>query len=191
MAAAVFFAPVAAHAAKVHSLYFGAGLLFQNVGRTATSSTGETGLFGELNPQIAVSGRLGLGGDFFFVPGYQGVLLGKAVFDDAANITLHTFTVQASYQPGFFDLHAGTGLQLQVIAGSGGTTTLDNGNTTSQFALPGRTSTASLAVLTLGLGYSFNRSPLRLDLDGLVTGAASSERRAVSMALTVSYGVGG
>lgn len=88
---------------------------------------------------------------------------------------------------GSWDVSGGPSVVMYQIKGSGGYTTLSNGNTVSRFALPGRTETAKTMALLLGTSY--NRAPYRASLELLTEGLLSDKKRTYSVMFTLAYSI--
>jgi hypothetical protein len=176
--------------ANAQMLYLGAGTLSHNLARTSGSADAESAFLGTTYPSVFLSGRLTSGG-ITLAP-----TIGYTIFshhfkdhrlegDDSTTSILTTAVLLAS-RTGALELHGGLGMLFYRISGSGGIVEIENGTSTSNFALPARSMTSR--ALYIDLGPAMYLGPLRLDLDFLITGLFS-ERRAVSMVFALNYGV--
>ncbi len=88
------------------------------------------------------------------------------------------------------ELRLGPGIFIYNMQGAGGEVSLNNGNTTTRFYLPGLSSTATLFLVQGGLAVNFPAPTkrYRVELDGLMTGALSA-RRTFGAQLLFTYGL--
>ena len=81
----------------------------------------------------------------------------------------------------------GVGEMIYRQYGTGGTTTLNNGNSTTVFALPTGTAVSTLFSVNTGVGFILSET-LKLDLDLIVVNVMSG-KRAFNTVLTLGYGL--
>ena len=178
-----------AHAAASDSskLYLGAGAYIPYVGRlTNTSkSDGSTSFTSGTMAALSVTGQFKFYKNIGLSPLLAYTLFGHKSNDGGEKSYYLPIALRLNRRFKMLDLRAGPGVLFYSVKGSGGTATLSNGGSTSVFALPSSTASAHFYFIDLGMGVVARR--LRVDLDGLVSGALS-KRRAVSLLATASFG---
>lgn len=88
-----------------------------------------------------------------------------------------------------FDWYVGPGWVQYDIKGSGGTTELNNGTTTSVFAVPGKNS--YVGKMTTNFGVSLHTLSSRIAFDLMVENIASAKRRSQSFMVSYAFEFGG
>lgn len=181
---ATLLGPSPAHAviASTYSLFGRVGFMQDNFMRVSTADSGSKGIIGGPLPAIGLSYRIGS-----FMPGVSYTILGRSAASDTSKAKLLAFDLP--YIWSFFDsfeFKTGVGLIMKTISGEGGTVQLNNGNSTSNFARPGRSVTSTTGFLHLGAGFP-STNALRFDMDLWVSGAFSS-RRAFTLYLSAAWG---
>ena len=83
--------------------------------------------------------------------------------------------------------YLGLGEMIYRMAGTGGTTTLNNGNGQSSFGLPSGTAASTLFSISAGLEFSLSEV-LRLDIDLMGVDTFSS-KRAFNTTVSLGYGL--
>lgn len=177
-----------AEAREHHALALGSTLIMQNIGRTSGSPSGSSTLIGKVTPTLTAQAFVG-GGEFFLIPAVSFAVIGTSGAD--STVTDRILVVDAVLgmrMNELFDLHAGVGNLFHFVEGAGGTVVLNNGNSVTAFAGPGGSSTSRLFHLRAGLGVSLFSSS-RIDLDTIVTGALSGDRRAINLSLGYTVGL--
>lgn len=176
-------------AAEPRSLSFGLNVLSHGLNRVSHNPSADTSLMGttyyNLDFQLHVptswqflwSPRLIWMPDFLLPTKAPGSTVKTSFLILGSPIT---YAVNSS-----LDVSGGPALVSYQIHGPGGTTTLDNGNGTSSFALPGNTQTPRTVGLLLGTGY--NSGNWRFTGDLLTESLGSAEKRTFSLMLAVAY----
>lgn len=181
---ATLLGPTPAHAvvSSTYSLFGRVGLMQDNFMRVSTADSGSKGIIAGPMPALGLSYRIGS-----FMPGVSYTILGRSAASDTSKAKILAFDLP--YIWSFFDsfeLKTGAGLMMKSISGDGGTVQLNNGNSTSSFARPGRSVTSTTAFLHLGAGLPYSDA-VRFDMDLWVSGAFSS-RRAFTLYLSAAWG---
>lgn len=83
----------------------------------------------------------------------------------------------------------GVGIFQYEIKGKGGTIQLDNGTGTSEFYKPNKTRTSRSTYIIIGAGFPM--TGWHLDLDFIINGALSEERRSYNMSINFVYPLSG
>ena len=168
------------------SLYLGAGIIYQDANRTATTANGGSSLTGNSFFQVRAAGSLPINESWSLMPVAALTPFGAKGADADEKSSLLTIDARLTRDLGAIDLHFGPGVLFDRISGSGGTATLNNGSSTAVFGLPSGSSTARFFYVDVGIGVPL--SNFRLDLDALITDTFSS-RRAIYPTLNLSMGV--
>ena len=167
----------------------GVGFLSHGLNRVAQAPTGETSLLGTSYYNLDFQMHFPLWDEWHFSP--RIVWMPEFLYPTRApNSSVKTsfliLGLPVTYNlSSNFDFSGGLALIQYNIAGPGGTTTLQNGNGTSTFALPGRSESSK--TLGLLLGASYNSGSYRVSLDTMTEGATSNSKRTFSLMLTLSY----
>ena len=183
--------------ARAWSYDLGLGYLGQNFGFTSAQASGDAGTFGASSLTLNWNARGEIGGSGWFLnPWLAFTPLHRSDSDEAIEQRDWFFAFDLGLPLGEsnWDVRAGTGLKLQSLSGNGGLVQLDNGNSTSTFALPSYSATTLTLGLNAGVGGALPGlldGRLRLDLDTWVTGAFSSDRRAWDLLAALSWNLGG
>lgn len=183
LSATVILNPTSTHAAN---LYFGPGIFIPYAGRLSNSSTGSPSIFSPILPDLVLTGQFSSLWDFGISPVLGYTVFGHKSVDGGEKSTYLPFALRINKSFGLFDFRFGPGVLFYSISGAGGTSVQSNGSSTTTYALPSNSTTSRLLFFDMGTGINFD--PFRVDLDGLISGTFSS-RRAVSLMLTVSYGI--
>lgn len=166
-------------------LYLGAGGIAYNMSRFGQSATGETSTLGDVYPAFSLGMPLDLS-IFRVSPMAAYTLFGKTNADATKTRVLAVTLPMAIGASPTVDIKAGPGVIWFTSSGPGGSVTMPNGTSTSNYYLPSDSRSSRLYVLTAGLALKSER--YRVDLDGLVSDPFTS-RRAVNLALLFSYAI--
>lgn len=168
---------------SANSLFLRAGFLQDNFGRVSSSDSGGTSFISGPLPAIGLSLRVAS-----FMPSVSYTFLGRSGASDTSKAKLLVFEVPYLWTlTDALQLKTGLAMIFKSISGSGGSVTLNNGNSTMSFAKPGRGVTSSTAALHLGGALTLT-DVWRLDLDGWISDAFSA-RRAISIFLSANWGI--
>lgn len=167
-------------------LYFGAGAFTYPVNSLAGNTNGSKKWITKWYPILSLDARLEIWGKLLFIPGIHYAFLGHESSSESAKVTTIKLPLGFSYPLWLFDFQFGPGVLWTIIQGAGGTVTLNNGNSTATFAKPGLAAISRLFTWELGLGAQLWR--FRLDFDGFVTSALSSDSRELGVEGRLSYG---
>ncbi|MGE0614159.1 MAG: hypothetical protein AB7P04_00840 [Bacteriovoracia bacterium] len=163
------------------------GFAAYNFGRTASQPTGEKSFFGPTEPfLIGATWRSPYSNGWAFEPTVTLGLIGRGAGDSAGRWRTFGFLFPF-VTPGSFAFSMGPGVIFSIFTGAGGTSVLNNGNTTTTFYLPAGTTVTTNVVLSTGFVAWFSDT-LRMDMNLLYFGLLSS-RRAVGMLLEVGYAI--
>lgn len=188
---AIFFASQSSSYAFPESekkpLYLGGGVLSNNVGRYSTADSGEKGLFTKHFIHLSFMGYYYFAESWGISPWFVFTPFGHGSPDEGSKTRIYSFAIRGSksFTPKL-EVHLGPGTYLYQISGAGGTVRLNNGTSTSTFAMPDQSMTSILYYWNLGL--SSQHGIIRTDLDAMITDTFSS-RRAVNILVTVSAGL--
>ena len=189
--------PLESLAFKHNTFSLGFGYYSQNIrNKVSQDKTGKTGLLGEANYPVNLKYDFSVYADWFLAPHLSHTFLARK---DAAGTTQATITHGSLLigknirfgQGGSglggtgLDWYFGPGIIQHTIKGTGGTAELDNGTSTSTFAIPNRSSVSRKVTVNFGTSLSFYSSRLALDL--IFENFFSTERRTQSMMLGYSY----
>jgi hypothetical protein len=167
-------------------LYLGVGAISQDAGRLSNTTSASTSLFSTVYPDLALTLEFTLSDSWKLSPLVSYTPLSKSSPEGGESDTLLTFGLRLAYVMDWFDIHFGPGCLIFRQSGSGGTSTQNNGVSTSTFGLPSNSVSATTYLIDAGLGWQLGG--FRIDADGLVTDTLTS-RRAVNLLATVSYGI--
>jgi hypothetical protein len=162
------------------------GLISQDAGRFSSATSGATSLTSALFPELSLQGEFQIPLGLYFSPFISYTPLPHKAADGGTSTTLLNVALRVEKKLGPALLRIGPGGLLYTISGSGGTTTLNNGTSTTVFALPDTTASSISYFLDVGAGATYSR--FRLDLDAFLLDLASN-RRAVNLLLGVSFGL--
>lgn len=168
------------------SVLVGLGLLANEVGRRSGSSSGATSLLGSPYLNFSLIGEFQVEPSWYFSPVLAYTFFGSKGADTDEKTSFMTFALRAEKRLSDFELHAGPGVLIEKVSGEGGTTTLKNGTSTAVFGLPSGSQSSLMTLIDLGIGSDVN--VIHYTLDVYLVGLAST-RRALTLALTLSYGV--
>ena len=170
------------------SIFLGVSVLAPHLGKWSAGESGATKLFGASLPELVLHARWGLGASkWSILPRLSYTPLAKSLSESGETLRVMRGSLGVSRDLFWgLDLQLGTGVLGWQVAGSGGTVTLDNGNSTSVFGLPSESKIARSLYLETGLGLRMGR--LRWDSSVFANGAFSS-RLAWSVASQFSWGI--
>lgn len=168
--------------------------LQQNVlNKTAQDEAGKTKLFGEPNYPINLKYDFSISPSWYLAPQLSYTLFPRSNPGSGSKVTLlhlsFLFGQNFSSSTSTWDWYFGPGFLNQTIKGSGGTTELDNGNSTAIFAVPG--ATANIRKITTNLGTSWTSGSFRFAADLIFENAFSSTKRTQSLMVSTAYSLGG
>ncbi len=178
------------------AFYLGLGLLLHDLGRYTTAADGSSSFVSSVFPELVGQFRTPwpLGGlnqeNWFFSANLALTPFGHSNPEGGASTRIirggarvgREFTLLTPALK--VEPLGGTGLMFSYIRGTGGTVSLNNGNTVTQFGLPDRSALAY--VFYLEFGFSVEVSKLRWENSMLMSGVLSG-RRAVSFVTDFSY----
>lgn len=167
-------------------VYLGAGLLNQGTGKYATTDQGTTSLLGSMYTELSLTGEIPIFAGYRFSPRLGYTPLGYKGPDTGEKSFLMPIALRLERDFILFEVHAGPGLWIYKIGGSGGTATLNNGTSTAVFGLPDSTQTTTVMMLDLGAGAEIMNIKASFDL--FLTGFMSS-KRTFNLGVSVSYGI--
>jgi hypothetical protein len=171
-----------------NSVQISLGAYLPWMNRFTQTTSGEISPTGQILPTLGAAYRfhwqrfqdLSFSAQGWFTP------LGAAIADGAGTTRWLSGALIAGLQEKQAEFRLGTGVLLELIRGAGGTIKLDNAGSISTFYRPGRSVVGR--VLTLNLGFSYQRGRWRYEADGLIVGVLSS-RRSVGLVLQAGYGL--
>jgi len=165
----------------------GAGNLTQFVGRVQTDDSGSTNSF-ELNPYVSAGASFHVWNSFTFDP--------ELSFDfpssgDDGYIKTWTYWIQlpVAYRYENFKFKFGPGFLFNKISAEGGTVTLNNGNSTSDFPLPNGSSTSRNLTMNLGVDWEFIKD-ISIRTEGWIINLTDSESRSINYTISFYYHFG-
>lgn len=172
------------------TFYLGLGAVARNAGKTATvASSGKKPLFAEVYTNLNFSMIFDLGAEWSLSPNFFFGVPSKKTPEKKSTTNVYGYGVRVLYGlSGPFDFYFGPSVFSYRIKGSGGSVQLNNGASTSLFGIPSSSKTSNLVCLNLGFGYLF-ADTARVELSAFVSGIASSTKRAVHPALSLSMGL--
>ncbi|MCB0365537.1 MAG: hypothetical protein H6624_00445 [Bdellovibrionaceae bacterium] len=188
------FSPTGA-AAPAKALYLGGGMLNYNLTRTTTSDNASSSFLGPMFYPLQARTFWNFHSDLIMAPRFAYTLLPREAQDGAADTTIMLFSFPllsplGAGGSGGWDWTYGLGLMFYQVKGKGGLVTLNNGTSTSQFARPGRDTTARNMTWEMGMAYTSADSKWRTEIEALFV-SLLTERRSYSLMVTVNYQVGG
>ena len=173
---------------------FNAGAFQHNMISLTKDKDAKADFFGDTYLPIGFQYSFSVGTSWRFVPGLNfthatTLLIPKETPEEGAKknlffLNLPMVTNIASWADG----KLGLGYFSYEIKGEGGTVDLPNGTGTSTFYQPSETRTSQNLYFLLGLSWPM--SGWNLDLDILINGAGSEERRSYNLFLYASYPFG-
>ncbi len=84
-----------------------------------------------------------------------------------------------------FEWYGGLGIMTSYFKGPGGTQVLDNGNSTSTFALPSSTTSSRIYTIGAGCGVYFEKTDLGFTLDLLLEGPLGGKKTAMDTLMSL------
>ena len=164
----------------------GLGYYSENaLNETANDATGKTGLFGTTNYPFIFKYDYEMTSGWFVAPQLNYTLLPRKTKGDGAEVTINHIVFNFGRNSGNYDWSFGPGILRETIKGKGGTTVLNNGNSTSTFANPGRSVTTQNITLDLGAGIESGK--FRYGLDLYFVAPFSSKERTQNLMFSVIY----
>lgn len=175
--------------ARAIEAYLGAGVLFQNLLTTTTSSSGSASLTGTLYlPSLQLSATLPMGGSgsgWGLAPSIYYTPLGKIQSDE---VTKRLLIAQIPLYFAFNDKlnwKLGPGFQSYSVSGDGGAVTMNNGTGTAVFYRPNGSVTSTTLLIAAGISWVMDES-WKLDVDVFVPGFLTT-RRAYTLGLSLNW----
>lgn len=181
-----------AHAFSNKTWCVGLGYFSENsFGKITQSETGAVGQLGTITYPLLVKYDYKFGSGSVFSPTLTYTLFNRKSADNSAEVNL--IHLMLPYGRNFefapaWDWSVGPGILNRTIKGAGGLKELNNGGSTSVFALPGRTVTER--TITFNAGFSYNIDSSRFAFD-LITEGVLTKKRAYNLMLSYAYYVGG
>jgi hypothetical protein len=177
---------------KAKSYSVGLGYYSQNfLAAPAQDETGKSGMFGATVYPLNFKYDFEIKSNWFWAPQLSHVFVPRKSDGDSTSITLthlaFLFGKNVSGQPKW-DWYFGPGILQQEIKGAGGSVTLLNGNTPTDFDLPGRSATTRK--LSIHTGTSYIISNFRLSADLIFENFFSSTKRAQNLMFSFAYAFG-
>jgi hypothetical protein len=184
--------PVFSFSANTWSL--GLGYYSQNfMNKLSKDKSGSTSFLGETNYMANVKYDWPMTMDWFLAPQLGFTPIARKTPGDTAEVTLiniaFLFGQNLSSMNMTWDWYFGPGILQQQIKGKGGTTELNNGDSTAIFAVPGRSVTTRKVTTNLGTSWQFGTSRIALDL--VFENFLSNNKRTQSLMIGYSYLFGG
>ncbi|MCM0605877.1 MAG: hypothetical protein KA715_07275 [Xanthomonadaceae bacterium] len=173
--------------ASEKKLILGVGLLSQNFSRVSGGVSGNPGL-GTIYPEVHLSYDLFIGAGYSLSPWvlYTPMLRISRDGGDTTNVLALALRLKKDLSSSL-SANLGVGEFIYRMYGPGGTTTLNNGNSTATFALPSGSVASTLFTVNTGFGFAFSET-WRTDLDMMVVNLFSA-KRAFNAVLSVGYGI--
>jgi hypothetical protein len=188
----LLFAPAWAEASQ-NTFGLGAEYYNQNAfGRITKSDSGSASSSGVVSYPVQIRYSYYISPTWFVAPQLSRTLLPRESADKATKTTMtHLSFNLGSSVWGFqsWEWSAGPGIISYTIKGKGGIKTLNNGTSTSDFALPSRSVTVNNYTFNLGTAVNFDHS--RLALQFINEALGSSGKRSLSYSLAYCYLFGG
>ncbi len=171
-----------------NSVQISLGAYLPWMNRFTRTTSGEASPTGQILPTLGGTYRfhwerfsgLSFSAQGWFTP------MGAAISDGGGSTRWLSGALIAGIQEKQAEFRLGTGVLMELIRGAGGTIELGNAGSTATFYQPGRSVVGR--VLTLNLGFSYQRGRWRYEADGMIVGALSS-RRSVGLILQAGYGL--
>ena len=166
---------------------FSVGNLCEYVGKIQTDDSGSTN-FCQFKPYLAASYDYALTDSLLISPELATTLPGHGRDENISKLSFYTL-INTKYKLSVFHFIGGLGLYFTKISGNGGSETLNNGNSTVNFSIPEKTIFTRNFIMNLGAGWDFDPK-WNTDLHLLVFNLTSSEDRAYTIALNLTYHYG-
>lgn len=171
----------------VKDFYAGAGSLTQFVGRIQQDESGSTNSF-EFNPYLSIGTEFGLYKDFSFAPEFS-FSFPKSSRDSRISKMSYWAQLLAIYTWKDFKIKFGPGLIMNRISSDGGTQTLNNGTSTSDFPMPNGSSTSRNLTLNTAIQWQFIEQ-VSARFEGWAVNLSDSESRSFSYTFSAYYHFG-
>lgn len=175
-----------------HKSYY-AGIGYQlenNVGKITQSDSGSGAFLGTASYPLILRYDYMLGRNVFMAPKLTYTLFPREGSNSTIEVTQWhlMFPFGMNFLSNTMEWSAGIGILNTSIKGSGGTAVLNNGNSTSTFALPGRDVDTKVLTLNFGTGYKLKTHFFGFDL---MTAGTLSDKRTIHFMLSYLYQFGG
>ena len=172
------------------SWWSGLGYYSENaLNETASDATGKKGFLGTANYPLIVKYDYAMTSTWFVAPQLNYTLFPRKTKGDGATVTINHIVFNFGQNANGFDWSFGPGILRETIKGKGGTTVLNNGNSTSTFANPGRSVTTQN--ITLDFGAGIENGKFRYGLDLYFVAPFSSKERTQNLMFSVIYNFSG
>lgn len=156
----------------------------------ANDASGKTGLLGTASYPFIFRYDLAIGTSWIFAPQLNYTLLPRKTKGHGAEVTLTHFIFNFGQNTSTaWDWSFGPGILRETIKGKGGTTVLNNGNSTSTFANPGRTVTIQKVTVDVATGYTSGK--IRYGIDLYFIAPFSSKERTQNLMFSFTYNFSG
>ena len=152
-------------------------------GKVQIDSKGTTELF-NFNPTLSFGLEYPFKESLLIIPELGINFSGNGRHDSISRYTFFLST-EIGRRFKFLLLQTGLGLHWTLIDGPGGTETLNNGNSTTDFYLPEFTSISSNLAFTSGIGFTLR--DMTLKLDSAVYNIFDTMKRAVTYRLSLQF----
>lgn len=172
-------------AAKSHSVQIGISLLSHGLTKTTQSPSAKADLIGptyynfNIQTHFQITQNWLLSPELIYMPNF---LLPRQSPDSTVKTSFMILGLPLTHSlNSTLDLDIGPAIVSYEIKGSGGTTTLNNGNGTSTFAIPARSETTR----TIGIlaGVNFIKIPYYFGLQAMAEGILDSQKKNYSLIL--------
>jgi hypothetical protein len=168
-------------------LYAGAGTITQFVGKVQTDTSGSTNKF-DFNPYLTVGAEFFIYSDFSFTPEFAFTFPQDSRDSYMKKWTYWTQLLGVyTYQD--FKFKLGPGLLMNQISSDGGTQTLNNGTSSSDFPMPNGTSTSRNLTLNFATQWQFIKEA-SARFEGQLINLTDSESRSFSYTFSFYYHFG-
>lgn len=177
-----------AHGFGVKDTYLGIGSYTAMPGKVQTDDSGDTnGLF-DLEPYILAGMEYQIYEDWsaFAEAGFVKPGSGR---DPLVSKMTYFFLFSGAYNFMDWVFKLGTGLSMTRISTDGGTQTLNNGTTRTDFPMPDAAVVSQNLITTIGIEYYFHQE-MSVKLEGHYFNLASEDGQAWSHTLSLSYHFG-
>lgn len=177
------------YAFKDKSIYLGAGYYSQNAFNKITKSDdAKPTMWGTTSYPLHVKYDLSIMQDWFFSPALYYSLIKRNAAGSSAEITMIHLTLPfgKNFSSGdSWDWSVGPGLMQYQMKGAGGIQQLNNGGSTANFALPGRTVTVRTVTSNAEIGY--NQNSFRVGMALIIEGLLNNTKRTESFFINFNY----
>jgi len=166
------------------SFYLGLGYHSENsVSKITQSQTGAKSMMGTTTTPLLLKYDLMMSGNYFFTPKLAYTLMSRNGSGSTLKATYWHIMLPfgKNFTGSSWDWAIGPGIFNRTIQGAGGTTTLNNGTSTSVFAVPG-TSTSS-QIISFNFLTNYKIGSHHINFDFITEGLLSSDKRTFDLML--------